>query len=682
MALPYFKATLEVNPNQEQYWLSYIDALFQTGESEMARSLLALGRQRGLRGEAVDALAERLVGPSSDEINALADLFNQERYPEGETLARRLTENFPQNGFCWKMLGAALNLQGRGMEALEPLLKAAELLPKDAEAHNDLGVTFKQLGRLADAEVSYCKALTIDPDFAEAHNNLGNALQEQGRLIDAEVSYRRALEIRPDSAETHSNLGNTLREQGQIGDAEVCCRRAVEIKPDFADAHSKLGNALQEQGRFADAEASYRRAIEIKPDFAVAYTNLGNTLREQDRLTEAEASHRRALEVKPDFAEAHGNLGVTLQEQGRLAEAEASYRRALAIRPDYPEAHNSMGVALNDLGRLDEAIVSFDRALAVKPEQTEFVWNRALAYLLKGDLRRGFKEYECRENLPEMKTWHFRQPVWDGSRIEGKTLLVHAEQGFGDAIQFARYLPFVTHASGAAIVLECQPELTSLFRSLKGVNRIVARGEPLPDFDFHIPLLSLPRIAGTTLETIPFAWPYLAAPPKAGFPVHKPEGTRLSVGIAWAGRPAHKRDRNRNRSMDFTHFLPLADFPGVTLYSIQKGERADDRLTVAGGDRVRDLREAIGDFGDSAGVLTQLDLVVTVDSAPAHLAGALGIPVWVLLPFTKDWRWLLDREESPWYPTMRLFRQSEPGDWDGVFERVRIALGELLEGRG
>jgi hypothetical protein len=337
-------------------------------------------------------------------------------------------------------------------------------------------------------------------------------------------------------------------------------------------------------------------------------------------------------------------------------------------------------LVLIDLGRLNEAIVFFDRALAIKPEKAEIAWDRGLAYLLKGDLVHGFKEYECRWNCPGMKTWDFLQPVWDGSRIEGKTLLVHAEQGFGDAIQFMRYLPFVAGSSGATIVFQCQPELTSLLRKLEGVSRIVVKGEQLPDFDFHIPLLSLPRIAGTTLETIPSACPYLYAPPEADLSVPRPEGTKLSVGIVWAGDPRQKN--NRNRSADFTRFLPLTALAGVTLYSLQKGERANDLLTVEGGARVRDLGGAIRDFGGTAGIITQLDLVVTVDSAPAHLAGALGIPVWVLLPFSPGWRWLLDREDSPWYPTMRLFRQSAPGDWDGVFERVRVALGELLEKRG
>jgi tetratricopeptide (TPR) repeat protein len=645
-ALPHFKAALEANPNQGQYWLSYIDALIQTGQTETAREALAQGRRQGLQGEKMDALKGRLDGPSSDEIDTLMALFDQERYTDVEVLARRLTERFPRDGYVWKMLGAALRLQGKSTDALEAVRKTVELAPQNAEAHRNMGIILK----------------------------------EQGRFVDAEVSYRRALTIKPDYYEAHYNLGNTLREQGLFMDAESCYRRALTIKPDYYEAYYNLGNVLREQNRLAEAEASYRRALEIKSDSADAQNSLGNILQEQGRLPDAETCYLRALIIEPDYADAHSNMGIALKEQGRFMEAEASCRRALEINPDSSEAYGSLGEVLNDEGRLDEAIFFFDRALAMKPEKTEVAWNRALAYLLKGDLGHGFKEYEYRWLCPALKTRDFRQPVWDGSRIEGHILLVHAEQGFGDAIQFARYLPFAAKTSRAIVVLECQPELMSLLGNLEGVSRIVARGEQLPDFDFHIPLLSLPRIAGTTLETIPSACPYLSPPPEAGHSVRKSEGTRLSVGIAWAGRPTHKRDRNR--SVDFSRFLPLATLSGVTLYSLQKGERADDRMKTTPGKLVRDLGEEIRDFGDAARIISQLDLVVTVDTAPAHLAGALGIPVWVLLPFSPDWRWLLDREDSPWYPTMRLFRQSAPGDWDEVFERVRAALGELLEKRG
>jgi len=310
-------------------------------------------------------------GPSDKEVSTLASLFNQGRYTELEPLAQDLTERFPQHGFGWKALGAVLQRQGRGSEALIPMKKAAELLPDSAEVHSNLGVNFKEQGQLFEAEASYRRALEIKPDFAEVHNNLGNVLKDQGRLDEAEASYRRALEIKPDFAEAHNNLGIVLKDQGRYADAEANYRRALEIKPDYVEAHSNLGVVRSDQGRLPEAEASYRRALEIKPDYAEGYSNLGVVLSDQNRLSEAEESYRRALKIKPDYAEAHSNLGVVLNAQGRLIEAEASCRRALEIAPELAEAHCNLGNTLKDQGRYAEAEASYRRALEIKLDYAE-----------------------------------------------------------------------------------------------------------------------------------------------------------------------------------------------------------------------------------------------------------------------------------------------------------------------
>ena len=430
--LPHLKVALEVNPNQGQYWLSYIDALIQTGQTDAARQVLAQGRQRGLQGEMVDVLSVHLKdsawapqqsaalhkvrNPSHQERKTLVATFAEGRYSEAATLAQVLTVRFPLHGFGWKALGAVFQQMGRSADALAPMQKAAALLPGDAEAHGNLGNTLKDLGRLDEAEVSYRLALEINPDFAEAHNNLGATLRELGRLDEAEVSYRRALEIKPDYAEANSNLGVALQDLGRLDEAEASCRRALKIKPDFADAHYNLGNTLQVLSRLGEAEASYRRALEIKPDFAEvhnnlgvihqslgrldeaevscrraleivpdyveAHNNLGNTLQKLGRLHEAEVSLRRALEIKPDLAEAHNNLGSTIKDTGRLDEAEASYRRALQIKPDYAEAHNNLGSTVRDMGRLDEAEANYRRALEIKPDFTEAYNNLLFTYNL------------------------------------------------------------------------------------------------------------------------------------------------------------------------------------------------------------------------------------------------------------------------------------------------------------
>ena len=359
--LPHFKAALEAQPEQGQYWLSYIDALIQAGQADAARQVLVQGRQRGLQGEAVEALAGRLESssgnePSSQEMETLAALFNEGRYTEAELHACTMTTLYPRHDFGWKVLGAVFKKMGRSADALAPMQKVVALSPNDAEGHTNLGTTLHDLGRLVEAETSYRRALEIKPDYAEVHTNLGVLLKGQGHLVEAEASYRRALEIKPDLVDSHFNLGNVLQKLGRFAEAEISYRQALEIRPDFAEAHGNLGIVLKDQGRYNVAEASYRHALELKPNFIEMYINLGIVLQGQGRLDEAEASYRRALEIKPDFAEAHSNLGVFFHERGRLVEAEASYRRALESKPDFAEAHSNLIFALDMMA--DEDTVS------------------------------------------------------------------------------------------------------------------------------------------------------------------------------------------------------------------------------------------------------------------------------------------------------------------------------------
>ena len=738
------KAALEANPNQGQYWLSYIDALIQTGQMDVARMVLAQGRQRGLQGEAVDALARHLEGPSSDEVNRLIDLFNQERYIEGEDIAHRLTLRFPQAGFAWKMLGVMLKLQGRSTEALEPMQKAVELLPRDAEAHSNLGVNLKEQGRLTEAEAIYRRALEIKPDFAEAHNNLGNTLRDQGRLTEseascrraveikpdyaeahsnlgvtlqalgrlteAEASYRRALEIKPDFAETHNYFGNTLRELGRLIDAESSYRRAVEIKPDYAEAHSNLGVTLQALGRLTEAEASYRRALEIKPDFAETHNYFGNTLRELGRLTEAESSYRRALEIKPDFAEAHSNLGVTLQALGRLTDAEASYRRALEIKPDYAEVysnlgntlrdqgrlteseasyrrtleikpdlaetHNNLGITLMEQGRFTESEASYRRALEIKPDYSEAKYNMSLLLLLLGCFEEGWEKYEWRWGRKESPGMpDFGRPLWLGeTSIQGKCVQLWGEQGVGDSIQFLRYTPRVANLA-AEVFVRLPSTLTELVqRSFKSVKVLAERGLPVK-FDYHCPLMSLALAFRTFSESdIPSDVPYLTPDPEKQSKWRKrlEKDDKLLVGIAWRGNSRHKNDRNR--SIPFELLRGLLEIDQIRWVILQKPLENKEVLQLKQLAHCVVVSDELIDFDETAAVTAELDLMISVDTAVAHLAGALGKPVWVLLPYVPDWRWLLDREGSPWYPSARLFRQPKIGDWNSVVQRIAHEL--------
>jgi tetratricopeptide (TPR) repeat protein len=445
-----------------------------------------------------------------------------------------------------------------------------------------------------------------------------------------------------------------------------------------AETHFQAAVALHRQGRLEEAANRYGLALAEDPTDPRFWGNLGVVLRSQEKVAAAEACYRRALALDPGNAGAWSNLGNALRYMGRLEEALACQEKSVEINPEFAEGVYNMGLVLHDLGRLAESVAAFDRVIAMRPEREDVRWDRALSTLLSGDLKSGFEQYEWRWSRPELKKRYFRQPRWDGQSAPGQTILIHSEQGFGDCIQFVRYLPMAAARSRGSIVLECQPELVSLLTGLPGVSQVVAKGERLPDFHLHLPMLSLPMVCGTDLDSVPAQIPYLSAPAWAGFPVAKPAGTKLSVGISWAGKPTHKNDRNR--SAQLADFLPLAAFPGVTLYSLQKGERAKDRVEQASGVLIRDLGTGCREFADTAKIMQQLDLIITVDTAVGHLAGALGRPVWVLIPFSPDWRWLLGREDTPWYPTMRLFRQQRPGEWGETFGRVRDALAGLAAG--
>lgn len=422
-ALPYLMAALEADPAHGQYWLSYIDALYQDGQIEAAREVLEMARQQGLQGNGVTQLALRLAegeqaaelataenqdagkdiladtpdvpqsrrkklkaesgwpakaakksasylarNPDTNEVNKLLALFSEGNHAAAASLAQKMTMRFPQHGFGWMLLGASLQQMGRSADALAPMKKAVSLTPDDAATHCNMGAIYNDLGRLEEAEACYLQALRINPDYAMAYSNLGNTQHEMGRLFEAEASYRRALAINPDYAEANSNLSITLQQLGRHDEAEASYRRALEINPEFAEAHSNLGKTLQDMGRLDESEASYRRALAINPDYAEAHSNLGNTLQAMGRLHDAETSYRRALEIAPDYAEACSNLGITLQKSGRLDEAEAGFRRALAIKPDWAEAHSNLGDALQQTGRLDEAEASYRQALQIQPD--------------------------------------------------------------------------------------------------------------------------------------------------------------------------------------------------------------------------------------------------------------------------------------------------------------------------
>jgi tetratricopeptide (TPR) repeat protein len=602
------------------------------------------------------------------------------RLQAADQIYRQILQAEPNQADAWHLLGVIAHQAGRHEMAVEYVERAIGLKGGAAAFHNNLGEAYRALHRIPEAVTCYRRALELKPDFAEADYNLGNVLKDQGEADEAVACYRRALELKPDHAAAHNNLGNTLKGQGKVAEAIACYRRTLELKPDDAAAHNNLGNVLKDQGKLEEAVACCRRALQLNPDFAEAHNNLGAAFKEQGNPAEAIACYRRALERKPDFVEAHYNLGVAVNDQGQLDEAIACYRRALELKPDYAEAHTNLGVALGDQGKLDEAAACYHQILARKPDFAEARWNQSLLSLLTGDFPQGWAGYQWRWKAKICQPRDFSQPLWDGQPLEGRTILLHAEQGLGDTIQFIRYAALVKQA-GARVLVECQKPLVRLLAGCRGIDALIGRGDELPPFDVQAPLLSLPGIFGTSLETIPADVPYLFADPALAEQWRRELApiAAFKIGIAWRGSPIHRNDRAR--SFPLSCFEPLANLPGIHLFSLQKGPGAEELQAARDPFPVTELGNRLSDFMDTAAVMRNLDLVVTCDTSIAHLAGALGIPVWVAMPLVPDWRWLLGRDDSPWYPAMRLFRQKTLGDWPGVFGKIKVELCVQLQSK-
>jgi tetratricopeptide (TPR) repeat protein len=558
------------------------------------------------------------------------------------------------------------------------LEKAVALRPDYAAAHNNLGHMLLGLGRQDEAAASFRRALELMPTLVEAHGNLAGLLMRQGKTDEAARHFEQALALRPGLADAHNNLARIRWGQGRLDEGVAHLRQVIALRPDYAEAHNNLGNMLLRLNLLDLAAESFERAIALKPDFFQAHSGLGIVLHAQGRLDQAVAEYQRALELQPDLPETHDRLGSALARLGDLPGAEGHCRQALALAPKFAGAHNNLGSVLRMEGKFAEAAAEFEQALALEPGFFKAQVGAATCYLIQGDFQRGWPAYEARLKGPGFRRNH-NLPRWSGERLSDKTLLLVAEQGLGDTIQFVRYAR-AFKAQGARIVLAVQPPLGRLLAGLPDVDELflIDAGRIWPRADFHLPLLSAPAVLGTDEASIPRGVPYLAANPAladqwrgelAGLEAY-------TIGIAWQG--ARGCSLEPWRSIPLAQFRPLAELPGVRLVSLQKGFGVEQLATAEFPlvDFSNRMDGAAGPFVDSAAILASLDLVVTSDSAIAHLAGALGRPVWVALQFAPDWRWLLDRDDSPWYPTMRLFRQTTPDDWPEVFGRIAEAVQE------
>lgn len=565
------------------------------------------------------------------------------------------------------------------LEKAEQLyLEALHHDPRNVDALLLLAILTSQTSR-TDAAVRLLRhAISINPNMAMLHLNLGLLYENSRDLQSAAESFKESIRLEPRSAEGYFRLGNINRGMSNHAEAIQNYLTAISLKPDYAEAHNNLGATLKDENDLKGAVESYRTAIMLKPDYAVAHNNLGVVLHDQGDSAGAAECYRRAIALKPGYATAYDNLGVALQDLDDFEEAESCGRQAVELDPQNAAAWANLGVALgqSDIGEEQRCM---ERAIAVEPDFAAAHWNLALTRLAQGDYPGGLPEYEWRWRGADFRSPkpHMPQPQWKGEPLNGARILLHAEQGLGDAIQMLRYVPLVA-LRGGEVILEIPPELHRLAATgLRGNFSLVSRGDALPPFAYHCPLMSLPLAFGTTVDTIPSPVPYLQFPAAAshhGRGLSRPSigGDTLRVGIAWAGNPHYKADRYRSIPSPFLE--PLAEIEGIRWISLQKGE--------AGSRPPFDMEpETSESLAGTALVIAGLDLVIAVDTAVAHLAGAMAKPLWVLLSHRPDWRWMLQREDSPWYPTARLFRQPRPRAWAEVVERLQRELRALTAAR-
>jgi len=661
---------------------TYVDVLRENpADAEVLHRLGVLAQQTGRYERAVDLLGKAISLHATPAacVSLGGVLMALGRYAEALASYEWALALQPDSAFAISCSAAALRQLGRPQAALARADAAIALQPT-TEAYCHRGVALYDLGRLGEAVASFDLAIARTPQCVEAHNYRGMTLQRLQRLSEALASFERALSLRPQSAELHDNRGNVLRHLKRFAAALASHERAIALQSDFAAAHNNRGLALRALGRYGEAAASFERALALRPDFAEGYNNLGTVQGELGQFAEALESCRRALGLQPGIPGLHGNLGNALRDLGRAEEALAEYDLAMRDAPDQAISHCHRGNALFDLKRIAEAIASYDRAIALNPRHALSHFNKSLCLLLSGDFARGLPLYEWRKELEAAARRPTSGIAWLGEpQISGRTLFIYADQALGDTIQACRYAK-LAEQRGARVILAVQPQLQDLLAGLGSGIRIMPSDEPPGGCDYHCALMSLPLAFGTTVASIPAAVPYLSADLLRAKRWRARIGDAgFRIGIAWQG------SRNRidvGRSVPLPMFAALAAIPGVRLISLQKGAALAQLQQAAPSPAIELLDDSFDAgpqaFLDSAAVMAHLDLVITCDSALAHLAGALGRPTWVALKHVPDWRWLLDRTDSPWYPGMRLFRQSRPGDWDGVFAAIHAALSDLV----
>jgi Flp pilus assembly protein TadD len=676
---------------------------------------LALARHREGRLSEAEALYQKVLElqPRQPDALRLSGVLAQQRgeLDRAGQLLQQALQAQPDSPDTHHDLGSVWFESGQTKKALAAYQSAIRLRPNFPEAYYNMGNAHYALGERAAAASCYRRAVEQQPDLAEAHYNLGLVAQDEGDSAEASLHYEQALRHRPDYPEALLNLGVVQKNQGQFAPAAASLLKAVALKPDYSEAWLHLGIVRQQENRPAEAEACFRRVLALRPAEISAHLNLALVLDDLGKRADAEQQLKSVLQLAPENPEAHSCMAGLLKKRGCFEEAAHYYRRAIQLDPNAVAVQVALVGTLVSHDKLEEAsevcerilekdpanvetliflgMVRFRKcrpaeaaelyrkALSLNPANPDARLNLAMCELLLGDYPAGFKNYEARwrSKLSTAIPRFFTEPRWQGEALDGRTILLYAEQGLGDAIHLIRYAPLVAQRGGRVLV-ECPAPLKALFREVPGVSTVAVHGEPLPRFDLQLPFLSLPVVFETTLETIPNKVPYLHVP--SGTICAWPSNPRseLQIGLVWSGNPRHANDKTR--SIPLAQLAPLWAMRGLGFYSLQVGVASRQLAEVEGAGTIVDLAPQLTDMAVTAAVIERLHLVISVDTAVAHLAGALGKPVWVLLPVVTDWRWLMGRGDSPWYPSMRLFRQKQAGNWSEVVDTLCEQLQHVI----
>ena len=602
--------------------------------------------QQGL--EAIQKVNQNTVTkcPPQEVVNQLVNLYNQRKMATVIEQTGAVIEQYPEEAILWNILGAS-KFQTRELEG---------------------------------AVGAYKKSISLNPNNADVYNNLGVALRDCGKFDEAVEAYRKSISLRPDYAEAYNNMGVALKDQNKLEEAIEAYNKSISLKPNYAEAYNNMGVALNKQGDLERAMDFYKKCISLQPVHAKGHFNMGNALRDQLKLDEAIEYYNKSILLKPNYYEAYNNMGVALKDQDKLEEAIEAFKKCISLKPKYAEAFNSLGICFQRQDKLDEAIEAYNACILLKPDYASAYYNSSFIYSLKGDLRKGLELYEWRLKKKDIKVRLPRNHlIWDGiESIKGKKFFVYEEQGLGDVIQFCRYL-LLLKKKGAEVTFRVKKKMHAMLQTMDR-NIILVENDPDDkEIDFEAPLMSLPYLFSTNLNTIPSSKSYLFANhDKVTSWKKRLTKTTFKIGVCWQGAILQSEV---GRSFPLSLFEDISKLPNIELISLHKGEgekqikNINFGLTTFG----NDFDAGKNSFEDTAAVMINCDLIISCDTSIAHLAGALGCPIWVALKKIPEWRWMLDRNDSPWYPNMRLYRQKDLGDWDHVFKIMKKDLVRLIK---